>query len=197
MCPFQWQLKTYYSAALEDPVMLIPLLKECKQCIGWWLQGERWASGIPHQLPHPSLPYTNASVTGWGTHLRDFIAARVWSREEKELYINVLDMKLVQLALNAFLPRILGESVVLVSDSATVMLYLKKTRGNCFQGDVLSSTGDYGLVGTAPGDAFCEIHPREEEHVGGPFESPRPGLSNVMVFPSPGVRCHLRGVRSS
>ena len=38
-------------------------------------------------------------------------------------------MKLVPLALNAFLPRILGEADVLMSDNATVVAYLKKQWG--------------------------------------------------------------------
>ena len=40
---------------------------------------------------------------------------RVWSWEEKELHINVLEMKLVILALDTFYNRITGESVVLMS----------------------------------------------------------------------------------
>ena len=55
--------------------------------------------------------------------------AGVCSREERELHINVLEMEAVQLALNAFLPRILGELVIVMSDSATVVAYVKKQEG--------------------------------------------------------------------
>ena len=53
----------------------------------------------------------------------------VWSWEEKERYIIILEMKTVQLALNAFFPRILGESVILINDNVTVVAHLKKQEG--------------------------------------------------------------------
>ena len=69
------------------------------------------------------LQYTNALMTGWGTHLQSLTAAGVWSWEEKALYVSVLEMKAFQLALNAFNPRIVGELVILLSDNATVVAY--------------------------------------------------------------------------
>ena len=60
-------------------------------------------------------------------------------------------MKLVQHALNAFLPRILGvghshERQCHSSDSS------EEAIEHCFQGDVQLFTGDCGLDRTAPGD---------------------------------------------
>ena len=48
------------------------------------------------------------------------------SCEERELYRDVLEMKVIQLALKTFLPMILGESVSLMSDANTVVAYVKK-----------------------------------------------------------------------
>ena len=45
---------------------------------------------------------------------------------EKELHINNLEMKVIQHPLNAFLLRIVGKSVMLLSDNATMVAYLKK-----------------------------------------------------------------------
>ena len=39
---------------------------------------------------------------------------------------SILEMKAVQLAMNTFLPRILGEAVILMSSNITAMAYLKK-----------------------------------------------------------------------
>ena len=36
------------------------------------------------------------------------MAARTWTSQEKELHIDVLEMKAVQVVLNAFLPWIMG-----------------------------------------------------------------------------------------
>ena len=52
--------------------------------------------------------------------------------EEKELRLSVLEMKAVQLALNYYFSKILEESVVLMSDNATVVTYRKN------QGDTAS-----------------------------------------------------------
>ena len=46
-----------------------------------------------------------------------------------ELFINISEMKVVHLVLDAFRDRIIGENLVLKSDNAMVMVYLKKQGG--------------------------------------------------------------------
>ena len=66
-------------------------------------------------------------ISVWrGTHLQVLIVAGVWSQDVKELNMYGLWMRAVQVTLKAFLPRIIGESVVLISDNATVVAYLEK-----------------------------------------------------------------------
>ena len=48
---------------------------------------------------------------------------------EKKLHINILEMKAVHLAFNAFLTRLLGKFVVPMRDNATVVACLKKHGG--------------------------------------------------------------------
>ena len=80
-------------------------------------------------MPSPSLLlFTDASLTGWGTHL-DLTAAGVWSREKKGLHINILERKAVVLALNAFLDTLAEELGVLMSNNITVVAHLKKQDG--------------------------------------------------------------------
>ena len=69
-------------------------------------------------------------MTDRSMHLQGLSTTGVWPQEEMELHITVLEMKPVQLTLNAFLLRILGGSVVLMSDSVTVEAHLKK-QGAC------------------------------------------------------------------
>ena len=64
-------------------------------------------SRVPPQVPPPSLLYTDASLTCWDAHLLDLTTAGVWSHGEKEL----LERKVVLLALNAFLDRITGATM--------------------------------------------------------------------------------------
>ena len=71
--------------------------------------------------------------TGWGTYLQDLSAIGVCTKEEINLHINILEMKVIQLALTAFRDQIMGESVDLMSDNATVVAYMKKQGGTVFQ----------------------------------------------------------------
>ena len=86
------------------------------------LQEERWSSVVPLKVPLPFLLlHTDMPQTGWGVHLRDLNAAGTWTPCEKKLHTSILEMKAVQLALNASEGRIKGEDLVLISDSATVV----------------------------------------------------------------------------
>ena len=59
-------------------------------------------------------------------HLQDMTAVGMWTPKEKELHINILKMKAVglQLALGALKNKIIGEDLVLISDSVTVVAFL-------------------------------------------------------------------------
>ena len=77
-------------------------------------------------LPPFPLLCTDTSRTGWGAHLLNLVAAGVWSREERDLYVNILKMKVVILALDTILDKVSGESVVLMSENTTVVAYLRR-----------------------------------------------------------------------
>ena len=91
-------------------------------------------------------------MTRCGMHLHNLTSAGVWSEEEEQLRISALGMKAVQLALNAFHPRILGESVVLDEWQHHSGGLPKDARGFSFQGDVLYGSKDCSPVRTALGD---------------------------------------------
>ena len=87
--------------------------------------GGQVAVGVPLQVPPLSLSlYTDASLSGWRAHLMDLTASWVWSEEETQEHIIVLEVRAVALALAAFLPQLSGQSVVLMSDNALVVAYL-------------------------------------------------------------------------
>ena len=73
----------------------------------------------------------------------------------------------------------MGELVVLINNTNTVVVYLKKQGGTVFkvmcdlaQEIVRSGTGDSALVRTLLGGNLSEIYPRENEYLGGSVESP-------------------------
>ena len=77
----------------------------------------------------PSLLFMDVLRTGWGAHLQDLTPAGVWTEEELNLHINLLEMKSVQLALNAFKDWIMVESVVLMSNNTTIPAYIREPGG--------------------------------------------------------------------
>ena len=48
---------------------------------------------------------------------------------EEGIHINFLEMRVVQLVLSTFLPKIIGELVMLMSNNGTMVVYLKKQEG--------------------------------------------------------------------
>ena len=59
--------------------------------------------GVRFGTPAPDLHlYSDASSSGWGAHLLDQNVSGMWSAQEKLLHINLLGMKALFLALQAF-----------------------------------------------------------------------------------------------
>lgn len=75
--------------------------------------------------PAPRLIFTDASVHGWGAHMEDRMAHGVWTDEERQLHINILEMKAVDLALRRFKDLVAYSQVLISTDNATVRAYLK------------------------------------------------------------------------
>ena len=88
-------------------------------------------------------------------HLQDLTT---WG---EELHINMSEMRVVQLTLNAFHPRILEESVVLMNDSITVVDYLRK-QGGIVSRVMCSLAQDCSLIRTTLGDFVHKIYSWEE-----------------------------------
>ena len=92
---------------------------------GYWETLSRWPPPPP---PLPPLLFTSASQTGCRAHLQDLTVAGIWSLVEKDFHINIMEIKAVQLAQNVFLSRMMGESVVLMSDNVTHWWFISTTR---------------------------------------------------------------------
>ena len=85
-----------------------------------------WKSEFPVEVPPPSLNlFTDLSHFGRRVHLQVLTTKKMLTSQEKELHINILEMKPVQLTLDAFLHLIMREILALMSVSATVVAYLE------------------------------------------------------------------------
>ena len=119
------------------------------------------------------------------------MASGVWSQEESSLHINMLEMKAVFLALVAFLPRLSGQSVVLMS----LNCHGCRLPPESGQQSVLcpvSHGRQVSALDRAPfGLPDGQVYSREEECSG------RSASSHGMIPSSKGVQGDLRGVQSS
>ena len=140
MWPLQWHLKDSWSPVTDDPATPIPLSQTCVEAVRWWLQEERRTSGVPLQVQPPSLSlYIDASLAGWEAHILDLTDSGVWSEEESQEHINVLEMREMELALAAFLPQLAVQCAILMSNNSSVVAYLRR------QGDTVSEIMSDGV----------------------------------------------------
>ena len=116
MRPFQWHLKTHWKfpMPLNSP---IPWTQTMKQHGEWWLDPQNILSG---EFLHPR---------GWGAHLDHASTGGLWSHTEKQLHINVLELKAVILALKHFSDQCTKKQVLVASDNTTVVAHINKQGG--------------------------------------------------------------------
>ena len=103
-----------------------------KTHLKWWDNKDRFIQGVPLKPPPVShTVFSDASVSGWGAHLEPegVLCHGVWTQDQSLLHINVLEMKAVLLALKQFQNIIGNSSVMIVTDNASVVAYIRKEGG--------------------------------------------------------------------
>ena len=113
--------------------------------------GPLGAGGIS-TLSAPSLSlYTDTSLSGWRALLLDSTALGVWSEEQSQKHINVVEIRAVELALASFLPQLAGQCLVLMSNNASVVAYLWHQGGTvsrrlCLMASVIGLWTEWHLI---------------------------------------------------
>ena len=98
--------------------------------LSWWMVRDHLLVGVRFGTPAPDLHlYSDASSSGWGAHLLDQTVSGVWSAQEKLLHINLLEMKALFLALQAFQEDVASHHVTAMCDNSTVVAYVNKQGG--------------------------------------------------------------------
>ena len=96
---FQFHLKEHwrYPQSLDS---LLPLTEAISAHLEWW-QNPSNVMKSPDLYPkdHSIQLFTDVSNEGWGTHIEQTSVKGLWSDWEKRLHINVLELKVVSLAL--------------------------------------------------------------------------------------------------
>ena len=130
MRSLQWHLKSQWSAESDPPSLPVALPEEVRRDLSWWMVKDHLLTGVRFGTPAPDLHlYSDASCSGWGAHLLDQHVSGVWSDQERLLHINLLEMKALFLALQAFREDVIGRHVTAMCDNSTVVAYVNKQGG--------------------------------------------------------------------
>ena len=73
--------------------------------------------------------FTDASSQGWGAHMGDSKISGIWTRIDRKLHINCLELKTVTCALQHWAPLLQGHQVMIATDNSTVVSYINKQGG--------------------------------------------------------------------
>ena len=102
--------------------------QEARQDCLWWLLNAR---GAGNQIRRPKPDFTmfaDASNEGWGAHVGEETSGGRWAEEEKEDYINVLELKAILLGLQS-LCRVKGCHIRIMTDNTTALAYVAHQGG--------------------------------------------------------------------
>ena len=130
MRSLQWHLKSQWSPESDPPSLPVALPEEARRDLSWWMVRDHLLVGVRFGTPAPDLHlYSDASSSGWGAHLLDQNVSEVWSAQEKLLHINLLEIKALFLALQAFQEDVAGHHVTAMCNNSTVVAYVNKQGG--------------------------------------------------------------------
>ena len=132
MRPIQWHVKIRWAPhmGLNAPIVVTLSLVGHLQ---WWLSEPNLERGLLLQPPSPELRVTtDASMEGWGGYLhgpQNTLLQGLWSPQEQQLHINLLELRAIRLTLMGLDTLISGKSVLLESDNSTTVAYVNKQGG--------------------------------------------------------------------
>ena len=107
----------------SDPLFLANLLRH-------WQDLHFLTSGIPIRTFQADFTFfTDASMQGWGTHMEDSQISGTWTRTDRRLHINCLELKAVVYALQHWAPVLQDHQFMIATDNSTVVLYINKQGG--------------------------------------------------------------------
>ena len=134
MRTLQWHLKVQWSPESDPPSLAVPLPREVRRDLSWWVVRDHLLMGVQFGTPAPDLHlYSDVSCSGWGAHLLSQHMSGVWSDLEKLLHMNLLEMKALFLGLQAFREDVIGHHMTAMCDNSTVVAYVNKQWGTVSQ----------------------------------------------------------------
>ncbi len=128
--PLQRGLLDRWSPSRGDPQELIPITPTCKDALHWWQCHRNIMMGVPLKVAEPEVHiFTDSSKQGWGGHWENKEVSGLWLEHQTHWHINVLELLAIWYTLRDLLPLIDGKSVMVATDNATALAYIKKQGG--------------------------------------------------------------------
>ena len=121
MRPFQFHLKEHwrYPQSLDS---LLPWSETISAHLEWWQNPVNVIKVADlHPKDHSIQIFTDASHKGWGTHLEQVSTKDCDQTGKKRLHINVLELKVVSLALKRFKVQCQNQRVLVATENSTVV----------------------------------------------------------------------------
>ncbi|XP_030834672.1 uncharacterized protein LOC115921380 [Strongylocentrotus purpuratus] len=130
MRPFQFFLLEFYQPGVSSLLTWIPLSSRIKGLLGPWLRRSFLLQGKRFRVPLPSVTVTtDASLLGWGGHCQGSMISGDWSHLDFLPHFNVLELMGVFAPLRHFRARLVGRSVLILTDNVSVMAYINRQGG--------------------------------------------------------------------
>ena len=127
--PIQWCLMDHWSQRRDNPNQLVHFPSQLNPYLEWWKTQMEDPQGVPLIYPKFNIRmFSDASLQGWGVHVQDREYSGTWSKEERRLHINVLEMRAIIKGLCHHNPPE-GSVILNSTDNTTVVAYLNKEGG--------------------------------------------------------------------
>ncbi|XP_045139142.1 uncharacterized protein LOC123520690 [Portunus trituberculatus] len=105
------------------------IIADMKPDLSWWLDNmDRHQTHIFRSGTDIDL-FTDASTLGWGGHLGCQTTSGTWSLGEKELHINILELKAIFFSMQAFAHELEGRHISFFCDNTTAINYVNEMGG--------------------------------------------------------------------
>lgn len=126
--PLQWFLLPFQKAGTSSSKTRVRVPPRVLRSLGWWISGAI-EKGCHFREPHRVTVTSDASLFGWGGHCDSRVAQGRWSRLELSRQINWLELRAARLVLQAFLPLVRGQHVLLLTDNTTTKAHINRQGG--------------------------------------------------------------------
>ena len=129
--PLHVHLLSFFRPVKRDLLVPVPLrAPSSRPHLLWWTLAENVGVGIPFGIWRDQLSVTtDASLTGWGAFCEFRTLSGVWTAEEAQSHINLLELEAVVRAVRALADLAVGKNLTVFSDNTTTVAYINRQGG--------------------------------------------------------------------